>query len=75
MRAHKAETIELVRQYTHYAPEVESKEYDLVMPIFSPDGKFHPVAIQTLAESFVEMGTFDHPPDLTKFYTETYLPK
>jgi NitT/TauT family transport system substrate-binding protein len=75
MRAHKPETIELVRKYTHYTPEVESKEYDLVMPIFSPDGKFHPVAIQTLAESFVEMGTFDHPPDLTKFYTEAYLPK
>jgi ABC-type nitrate/sulfonate/bicarbonate transport system substrate-binding protein len=75
MRGHKAETIELARKYTHYAPEVESKEYDLVMPIFSADGKFHPAAIQTLAESFVEMGTFDHPPDLAKFYTEAYLPK
>lgn len=75
MRAHKAETIELVRKYTHYTPEVESKEYDLVMPIFSPDGKFHPAAIKTLAESFVEMGTFDHPPDLAKFYTEAYLPQ
>lgn len=75
MRTHKTETIGFVRKYTHYAPEVESKEYDLVMPIFSPDGKFHPAAIQTLAESFVEMGTFDHPPDLAKFYTEAYLPK
>jgi ABC-type nitrate/sulfonate/bicarbonate transport system substrate-binding protein len=75
MRTHKAETIELVRKYTHYTADVESKEYDLVMPIFSPDGKFHPAAIQTLAESFVEMGTFDHPPDLAKFYTEAYLPK
>jgi NitT/TauT family transport system substrate-binding protein len=75
MRSHKAETIELVRKYTHYTPEVESKEYDLVMPIFSADGKFHPAALKTLAESFVDMGTFDHPPDLTKFYTEAYLPK
>lgn len=75
MRAHKDETIELARKYTHYTPEVESKEYDLVMPIFSADGKFHPAAIQTLAESFVEMGTFDHPPDLAKFYTEAYLPQ
>jgi ABC-type nitrate/sulfonate/bicarbonate transport system substrate-binding protein len=74
MRANKAEAIEFVRKYTHYTPEVESKEYDLVMPIFSPDGKFHPVAVKTLAESFVEMGTFDRPPDLTKFYTEAYLP-
>jgi ABC-type nitrate/sulfonate/bicarbonate transport system substrate-binding protein len=74
MRAHKDETVELVRKYTHYAPDVESKEYDLVMPIFSPDGKFHPAAIQTLADSFVEMGTFDHAPDLTKLYTEAFLP-
>ena len=50
MRAHKPETVELVRKYTHYSPEVESKEYDLVMPIFSPDGKFHPGAMKTLAE-------------------------
>jgi ABC-type nitrate/sulfonate/bicarbonate transport system substrate-binding protein len=75
MRANKPETIELMRKYTHYTSEVESKEYDLVMPIFSSDGRFHPVAVKTLAESFVEMGTFDHPPDLTKFYTEAYLPK
>jgi ABC-type nitrate/sulfonate/bicarbonate transport system substrate-binding protein len=75
MRAHKAETVELVRKYTRYSDEVESKEYDLVMPIFSADGKFHPAAVQTLAESFVEMGTFDHPPELAKFYTEAYLPK
>jgi ABC-type nitrate/sulfonate/bicarbonate transport system substrate-binding protein len=74
MRAHKSETIELVRNYTHYTPGVESKEYDLVMPIFSADGKFHPTAIQTLQESFVEMGTFDHVPDLAKLYTEAYLP-
>jgi ABC-type nitrate/sulfonate/bicarbonate transport system substrate-binding protein len=75
MRAHKPETVDLARKYTHYTEEVESKEYDLVMPIFSPDGKFHPAAVETLAESFVDMGTFDHPPDLTKFYTEAYLPK
>ncbi|HEY1502706.1 MAG TPA: ABC transporter substrate-binding protein [Stellaceae bacterium] len=74
MRAHKDEAVELARKYTHYTPEVESKEYDLVMPIFSPDGKFHPAALQTLAESFIEMGTFDHTPDLAKFYTESYLP-
>jgi ABC-type nitrate/sulfonate/bicarbonate transport system substrate-binding protein len=74
MRAHKTETIELARKYTHYAPEVESKEYDIAMPLFSTDGKFHPAALKTLQESFVEMGTFERAPDLTKFYTEAYLP-
>ena len=75
MRAHKPETIEAARKYTGRTPEVESREYDLVMPVFSADGHFHPAALQTLQETFVEMGTFEQPPDMTKLYTEAYLPK
>lgn len=74
MRANKAATVEIARSYTQYSPEVESKEYDLVMPIFSSDGKFHPAALRTLQESFVEMGTFEKAPDMSKLYTEDYLP-
>jgi ABC-type nitrate/sulfonate/bicarbonate transport system substrate-binding protein len=74
MRANKAATVEIARSYTQYSPEIESKEYDLVMPIFSRDGKFHPAALRTLQESFVEMGSFEKPPDLSKLYTEEYLP-
>ena len=75
MHAHKPETIDAARKYTRYTPEVESREYDLVMPVFSADGHFHPAALQTLQETFVEMGTFEQPPDMTKLYTEAYLPK
>jgi ABC-type nitrate/sulfonate/bicarbonate transport system substrate-binding protein len=74
MRAHKAEIVEMVRTYTQYAPEVESQEYDLVMPIFSRDGRFHPGALKTMQASFVEMGTLTEKPDMTKLYTEAYLP-
>ncbi len=75
MRGHKSETIELARKYTHYTPEVEAKEYDIAMPLFSTDGKLHSAALKTLQESFVEMGTFERAPDLANFYTEAYLPK
>lgn len=74
MRANKAEAVELARGHTRYTPEVESKEYDLVMPIFSSDGRFHAGALKTLQESFADMRTFDKVPDLSKFYTEAYLP-
>jgi NitT/TauT family transport system substrate-binding protein len=74
MRANKAETVEIARGFTQNAPEVQSREYDLVIPIFSSDGKFHAAALKTLQQSFIEMGVFDKEPDLSKLYTEAYLP-
>ena len=75
MYAHKAEVVDFVRGYTHFSPEIESQEYDMVMPIFSRDGRFHAAALKTLQQSFVDMGTLDHAPDMSKLYTEAYLPK
>ena len=75
MRAHKAETIELVRKYTHYAPEVESKEYDLVMPIFSPTANFIRPRSRRLPNPSSRWGRSIIRPISTKFYTEAYLPK
>jgi NitT/TauT family transport system substrate-binding protein len=74
MRAHKSETVAIVIPYTKFTPEVEGQEYDLQMPYLSDDGKFHAAALKTLREAFVEMGTFDKPPDMAQFYTEAYLP-
>ena len=74
MRSHKAEVVEHVRAYTHFAPEIESEDYDLMMPLFLRDGHFHEAALKTLQQSFVDMDTVDHPPDMTTLYTEAYLP-
>jgi NitT/TauT family transport system substrate-binding protein len=75
MRAHKSETVEVSRARTHFSQTVEDKEYDLVMPMFSDDGKFSPSAVAVLAQSFVDLKILDAKPDLTKYYTEDYLPK
>ncbi len=75
MQSHKAETVEAARKYTGYVPEVEAKEYDLVMPRFSSTGKFDPDALKQLGQSFVEMKVFETAPDLSQLYTEAYLPK
>jgi ABC-type nitrate/sulfonate/bicarbonate transport system substrate-binding protein len=75
MRAHKAATVEMQRARTHFSQEVEDREYDQVMPMFSADGKFSPSAMQVLQQSFVELKILDTEPDLTKYYTEAYLPQ
>ena len=44
------------------------------MPDFSKDGKFSPVALKDTLASFVQMGSLPAEPDMTKLYTEAYLP-
>lgn len=75
MRANKAAAVAIIRAYTKFDPVVENREYDQVVPMFSPDGKFEPAAMKTLQESFVEMGMIDAKIDLSEFYTEAYLPE
>jgi ABC-type nitrate/sulfonate/bicarbonate transport system substrate-binding protein len=74
MRTHKAEVVERARAYTRFAPDIESEEYDLVMPIFSRDGRFHAAALATLQQSFADMHMVDSAPDMAQLYTEAYLP-
>lgn len=74
MKANKAETVELARAVTKFSPEVESKEYDLVMPMMFSDGHFPPDALKTIQDSVVEMGLLPSKPDMSKLYTEAYLP-
>jgi hypothetical protein len=45
------------------------------MPIFNPTGRFNPKALDVLAGSFVEMGLLPQKPEMSKLYTEQFLPK
>lgn len=74
MRANKDETVKLVYPITGVDEAVESREYDLVMPMFSADGKFPPAALETLAQSFVDLKILDTKLDMSKLLTEKYLP-
>lgn len=74
MRANKAKTVETLRSFTKFDPEVQSREYDLVMPMFSADGHFDPQALDVLADSFVETNMVATKPDMSKLYTEAFLP-
>jgi NitT/TauT family transport system substrate-binding protein len=74
MRAHKAETVEIDTQVLQKDAEIVSHTYDDVMPMFSNDGKFDPKGLATLARSFVELKTLPEEPDMSKLYTEAFLP-
>jgi NitT/TauT family transport system substrate-binding protein len=74
MRQNKEESVAIARRITGFDQPVEEREYDLVMPMFSADGKFEPKGLATLRRSFVELGLLDKEPDMSTLYTERYLP-
>ena len=74
MREHKAEAIEAAMPVTGLSQEDEEKEYDLLMPEITSNGKHEPAMIQRIADSFLELRLLDHKPDMEKLYTNKFLP-
>ena len=74
MRAHRAETIDVVHRTAQVSQGVATRDYDELMGMFNPTGKFDPKALEVLARSFVEMGSLPQPPDMRALITEQYLP-
>jgi NitT/TauT family transport system substrate-binding protein len=75
MRDHKEQTIDIAARMAGVSKSVAARNYDEIMPIFSLDGRFRPKALDVLAGSFVEMGLLPEKPDMSKLYTEQFLPK
>jgi hypothetical protein len=44
------------------------------MPYFSLNGRFDKLDLAAVARSYVELGMLDKEPDMSKLYTEQYLP-
>jgi ABC-type nitrate/sulfonate/bicarbonate transport system substrate-binding protein len=74
MKTNKDETVKLVAPIMHQSPEIASRAYDAVMPVFSDTGKFEPKPLAVLSRSFVEMKLLPAEPDMSKLYTEKFLP-
>jgi ABC-type nitrate/sulfonate/bicarbonate transport system substrate-binding protein len=74
MRQNKAEAVRIARRITGFDEAIEAQEYDLVMPMFSADGKFDQKALSTLGRSFVELGLLETQPNMSTLYTERFLP-
>src|SRR4029077_19161230 len=75
MRRNKAETVAIAKEVINKDEAITSRNYDELMPMFSDDGKFNPKALSTLAKSYVELKLLPVEPDMSKLYTEAFLPK
>jgi ABC-type nitrate/sulfonate/bicarbonate transport system substrate-binding protein len=74
MKANKDETVKLASPVMHTSLEIGARDYDETMPTFSDTGKFEPAALKILSRSFVQMGSLPEEPDMSKLYTEKFLP-
>jgi NitT/TauT family transport system substrate-binding protein len=74
MRKNKAKSVAIAMQATGTDEKTTSGVYDELMPMFSDDGRFDQKALAVLSRSFVEMKTLPDQPDMTKLYTEAFLP-
>jgi NitT/TauT family transport system substrate-binding protein len=75
MRTHKAETVKVAMEVMEKDQEISGRVYDELMPMLSDAGKFDPKALETLAKSYVELKLLPSEPDMSKLYTEAFLPK
>jgi NitT/TauT family transport system substrate-binding protein len=74
MRKNKDETVKLAAPVMHKSPAIAARAYDEVMPSLSDTGKFDPKALKVLSKSFIDMKLLDKEPDMSKLYTEKFLP-
>ena len=74
MRKNKAETVAIAKDAIGKDAAIVGRTYDEVMPMYSDDGRFKASALKVLAKSFVELNTLPAEPDMSKLYTEAFLP-
>jgi NitT/TauT family transport system substrate-binding protein len=74
MRADKSRTVEIAKAIISVDPAITVQAYDELMPMFSADGKFNPKALAVLSRSYVDLKILPSEPDMSKFYTEEFLP-
>jgi NitT/TauT family transport system substrate-binding protein len=75
MRDHEEETIAANMRVAEVSRSIATANYAELMPVFNPTGRFNARALDVLARSFVEMGSLAERPDMTKLYTEAFLPR
>ncbi|HEX3974020.1 MAG TPA: ABC transporter substrate-binding protein [Stellaceae bacterium] len=75
MRAHKPETVKITTGITHFDEKVMSREYDLTIAMHTKDCRFDAESLATLKQSFYDLKVLQGEVDMTKLYTEAYVPK
>ena len=75
VKSHRAEASIIGGKVQSISPEDYGKMYDAAISMFSDSGRFDPEKLEVLRSSFVELGIIPTAPDMSKLYTEEFLPK
>jgi NitT/TauT family transport system substrate-binding protein len=75
MRDHPEQTIDIAARVSDVSKSVARRNYQELMPIFNLTGRFSPKALDMLSGSFIELGLLPDAPDMSKLYTEAFLPR
>jgi ABC-type nitrate/sulfonate/bicarbonate transport system substrate-binding protein len=75
IRAHKAEAVKMQSAITGFPESVMSREYDLTIGMFTKACEFDQESLENLKRSFIDLKILSAPPDMSKLYTEAFLPK
>lgn len=75
VKSHRSEASIIGGKVQSISPEDYGKMYDAAISMFSDTGRFDPAKLEVLRSSFVELKILPVAPDMSKLYTEEFLPK
>jgi ABC-type nitrate/sulfonate/bicarbonate transport system substrate-binding protein len=75
IRTHKAEAVKIESTVAGFPESVMSKDYDLTIGMFTKACEFDPESLATLKRSFADLKLLPTTPDMSKLYTNAFLPK
>jgi ABC-type nitrate/sulfonate/bicarbonate transport system substrate-binding protein len=70
----KDETVRVSSGVLKIPAPIVAKVYDETVAMLSDDGRFNPKGLAVLRQSFVDMNMLPTAPDMSKLYTEKFLP-
>jgi NitT/TauT family transport system substrate-binding protein len=75
IRAHKDQAVKIESAVTGFPEGVMAKDYDLTVGMFTKACRFDAESLATLKRSFADLKLLPSAPDMSKLYTEEFLPK
>jgi ABC-type nitrate/sulfonate/bicarbonate transport system substrate-binding protein len=74
MREHKDESQQIVARVLNLRPAIVARSFPYALATLSNDSSFDPRALAVLSRSFVELGILPNEPDMSRLYTNQFLP-
>jgi NitT/TauT family transport system substrate-binding protein len=74
VKTHKDETSKVAERVLQHSPSLARKVYDLEASMFIDDGRFDPLAVAALKQSFIDMKTLPSAPSDAELFTTQFVP-